>query len=375
MQEKEYAALGVAENTHLNQTLNISKDKEKYDTYIKELLADKQVLARVLKYSLDEFMECTIDEIISEMDEPEISTVKVDPGQTNEAKHTVFGKVERTTEEDNVPGEGKLFYDIRFSVYHGKNKMKFLINLEAQKSTKSSKLGYELDNRIIFYLCRMVSAQKEVEFTGSNYDDIKHVRSIWICMDSNEDEDSINQINLEQKALYGKDINLNNLDKVVGVIIRIRKNENAEESKNILIAMLEELVQKKELSEKKKNLVEKYGFVMTEETERRVRTMCNWSDVVFDDAMIQGLQAGMEQGRQQGMQQGLQEGMQQGLQEGMQQALQRSILDFLVDIGEVSESLQEKVKTIKDLEVLGLLNKKAARAISLEEFAKCLEEV
>lgn len=216
-----------------------------------------------------------------------------------------------------------------------------------------------MDNRIIFYLCRMVSAQKEVEFTGSNYDDIKHVRSIWICMDSNEDEDSINQINLEQKALYGKDINLNNLDKVVGVIIRIRKNENAEESKNILIAMLEELVQKKELSEKKKNLVEKYGFVMTEETERRVRTMCNWSDVVFDDAMIQGLQAGMEQGRQQGMQQGL----------------QRSILDFLVDIGEVSESLQEKVKTIKDLEVLGLLNKKAARAVSLEEFEKILEEV
>ena len=104
MQEKEYAALRVAENTHLNQTLNISKDKEKYDTYIKELLADKQVLARVLKYSLDEFMECTIDEIISEMDEPEISTVKVAPGQTNEAKHTVFGKVERTTEEDNVPG-------------------------------------------------------------------------------------------------------------------------------------------------------------------------------------------------------------------------------------------------------------------------------
>ncbi len=371
MQEKEYTAINVAEHTHLSQTLRISKDKEKYDTYVKELLADKQVLARVLKYSLDEFMECAIDEIISEMDEPEISTVKVNPGQTNESKQTACGKVEKTSEEDSVPGEGKLFYDIRFSVYHGKNKMKFLINLEAQKSTKSSKLGYELDNRIIFYLCRMVSAQKEVEFTGSNYDDIKHVRSIWICMDSSEEEDSINQIYLEQKALYGKNIKLNNLDKVVGVIIRIRKNENAEESKNILIAMLEELVRKKELREKKKNLVEKYGLVMTDETERRVGTMCNWSDVVFDDAMIKGLQDGMEKG----LQQGLEKGMQQGLEQGLQQGLQKSILDFLADIGPISQSLQEKINVIKDLEVLSLLNKKAARVSSIIEFEEMIEEV
>ena len=110
------------------------------------------------------------------MDEPVISGVRVEPGQTN------FSKVEKRSEEDNVPGEGKIFYDIRFSVFRGEEQIKFLINIEAQKSSDENKLGYQLDNRIIYYLSRMVSAQKEVEFVKSNYNDLKHVRSIWICI-------------------------------------------------------------------------------------------------------------------------------------------------------------------------------------------------
>ena len=53
----------------------------------------------------------------------------------------------------------------------------------------------------------MISAQKEVEFVNSNYDDLKAVRSIWICMDSADDEDSINRIRLTQENLYGKEPN------------------------------------------------------------------------------------------------------------------------------------------------------------------------
>ena len=88
----------------------------------------------------------------------------------------------------------------------------------------------------------MISAQKEVEFVNSNYDDLKAVRSIWICMDSADDEDSINRIRLTQENLYGKEPNFDSLDKVQGVIIRLRTNENTQTSKNKLIAMLEELL-------------------------------------------------------------------------------------------------------------------------------------
>ena len=136
--------------THLSQTIDITNDNARYDTSVKEMLADKQVLARILKYSLQEFQDDEIEDIMRNMDMPVVSQVRMEPGQTN------LNKVETTSEEDSVPGEGKVFYDIRFSVFRGTEQIKILINLEAQKTTKESKLGYQLDNRIIYYLGRMI---------------------------------------------------------------------------------------------------------------------------------------------------------------------------------------------------------------------------
>ena len=48
----------------------------KYDASVKEVLADKQILARILKYTLDEFADSEIEEIIREMDEPQVSKIR-----------------------------------------------------------------------------------------------------------------------------------------------------------------------------------------------------------------------------------------------------------------------------------------------------------
>ena len=141
---------------------------------------------------------------------------------------------------------------------------------------------YHLDNRIIYYLGRMISSQKEVEFTKSDYDKLKAVRSIWICMDAGDDEDSIIRMNLIQENIFGSGMNLPNIDKVQGVIIRLRTNENSEESKNILIAMLEELLRKEAADVKKRRLSEEYGIEMTRDTEKKVNVMCNLSEVVLE---------------------------------------------------------------------------------------------
>lgn len=246
--------------TNLSKAIDITNDTARYDESVKELLADKHVLARILKYSVEEFAELSLDEIIKSISEPDIAGIRVEPGMTN------LGKVEKQSEEDFVPGEGKNIYDIRFVAYLGTEMIKFLINVEAQKSTKHYDLGYHLDNRIIFYLSRMISAQKEIEFFNSDYDNIKAVRSIWICMDSNADEDSINRIRFVQ--------------------------ENVESSKNYLIAMLEELLKKGDKEKKKKNLSSNFGLIMTEETIRRIDHMCNLSDLIVE----QGIEQGIEQG-------------------------------------------------------------------------------
>ena len=51
-------------------------------------------------------------------------------------------------------------------------------------------------------------------------------------------------------------------------------------SQNVLIAMLEELVSRKDVSEKKRILADEYGMTMTAELERRLQIMCNWSESI-----------------------------------------------------------------------------------------------
>ena len=288
----------IVMETSISDTIELNSYTAKYDASVKEMLADKQILARILKYSLDDFANEELSDIINYMDEPEVSQRRVEPGFSNHQEFDLYNKIMKTSEEDQVIGEGKIYYDIRFSIYRGHERIKILINIEAQKSTNPSKLGYHLDNRIIFYLGRMVSAQKEVEFHNSEYDDLKAVRSIWICMDSADDEDSINRMRLVQENVYGKEAKLDNLDKVQGVIIRLRANENAQTSKNELIAMLEELLKCDSAESKKRKLEEEYNIVMDVETERRVNTMCNLSEVVLERGEANGEARGTQRERE-----------------------------------------------------------------------------
>ena len=125
----------------------------------------------------------------------------------------------------------------------------------------------------------MISSQKNVEFINSSYDDLKPVYSIWICMDTGKEEDSIIKLGLEANMIYGESIWKPDLSLINGAIIRIRENADAEVSKNKLIAMLELLFSQTPRETKKKKLEEDYDFVMSTEMEGCVDDMCNISDL------------------------------------------------------------------------------------------------
>lgn len=164
-------------------------------------------------------------------------------------------------------------------MYHKEKTIKFLINIEAQKSTKVSKLKYHIENRITYYISRMISSQKNVEFINSSYDDLKPVYSIWICMDTGKEEDSIIKLGMGADVIYGESRWKPDFSLINGAIIRIRENEDAEVSKNKLIAMLELLFSQTPKEIKKKKLEEDYNFVMSAEMEGCVSDMCNISDL------------------------------------------------------------------------------------------------
>lgn len=270
--------------TNLAQTIYAANySGAAYDTNVKYLLSDKQILSRILKYTVEEFQEMEIEDIIGCIgNDIEVGTRPVDAGLSN------LGRVGETVTEDNVPGEGAIFYDIRFTAYIREAEIKILVNIEAQKSSDRKKLGYHLENRIVFYLARMISAQKQTEFFHSDFDNLKKVRSIWIYMDNNETEDSIEEIGLDRKTVFGNKKNSYHTDLMKGIIVNIRNGihhnfgEDIKKSENVLIAMLKELVSEKSAAEKKRILADEYGMIMTAEIEGRIQVMCNWSESVAE---------------------------------------------------------------------------------------------
>lgn len=73
-----------------------------------------------------------------------------------------------------------------------------IVDVEAQKKDPSE---YRILNRAVFYVGRLLSSEKERDFTGSDYDAIKSVYSIWICM--NKKENSITRFRFAGEDLVG----------------------------------------------------------------------------------------------------------------------------------------------------------------------------
>ena len=76
----------MKENTFIADAVEIAKDNAEYDGPLKNILADKSILAWIASCSVKELRGYPIDVIKSCIEgEPEISKVTVAPGQTNEA--------------------------------------------------------------------------------------------------------------------------------------------------------------------------------------------------------------------------------------------------------------------------------------------------
>lgn len=274
--------------THLAQTMTkLDVDKAMRDDYAKCILADPQILANIVKVIVPEFREYSIKDIMPCIGETIVSLT---------VPERLCIKIESDGTEDIDIENGKIIYDIRFPLYYNNRTIKILVNVEAQKSISYSTLGYHIEARMVYYMARLVSSQKNVEFIKSNYDDIKDVYSIWICMDTEADEDSIIELGLQPRVIYGKTSWLPQRNIMNGAVIRIRSRADIEESKNKLIALLEVLFSNR-LKRDKMNQLEEYGLEMTTELEGCVNDMCNISDLLVEESEERGVERGEKKAR------------------------------------------------------------------------------
>ena len=127
-------------------------------------------------------------------------------------------------------------FDIIFYVRMKDGLTQIIINVEAQKEEPRK---YKIVNRAIFYICRIVSSQKGRDFVNSEYDDMKRVYSIWICM--NMKEHSLSHIHLEEEQIIGSHKWKGDLDLLNIIIIGIAKNLPEKEEKYELHRLLSAL--------------------------------------------------------------------------------------------------------------------------------------
>ena len=128
----------------------------------------------------------------------------------------------------------------------------------------------------------MISSQKGREFVNSNYNDIKRVYSIWICM--NMSQNCMNYIHFTQESVVGTyqwkgDIDLANIV-LIGLAEDLPEKEERYELHRLLGALLSA---KLNVDEKFDIIGNEFDIPLESNIRKDVNDMCNLSQGIVDD--------------------------------------------------------------------------------------------
>ena len=352
----------------MDTKINIRADDYKelamqYDEQAKKILSYKSILAFILSKTVNELKEMPAKEIEKLIeDDIYISKIPVDPGQTNKKSGERITGMNTENAETN---EGLIRYDILFKVKTSKEMKEsyaIIINIEMQKEEPRK---YNLINRAIYYICRLISSQKQREFIKMNFDDITKVYSIWIV--ANMKSDSVNRIHLTQDTLYGKfkwncDSDLINIV-IVGITGQslitnntitqdnIQKQDNGTSQDNVKnqkrtifnnreISPNNEKIQeniKEQDTIKSKELCRMLNTLFSNELGKKERLIKleNEFDISIDNDLKEEVeemcnlgQGILERGEARGRQEGIREGRREGRQKGRQEAREEMAIEM-----------------------------------------------
>ena len=267
-------------NSDLTHAVTATSKDAQYDASAKRLLGQKSILAHILEKTVEEFKGMNPFDIIPQIEgDPFISTVPIEPGLTNAVFKNNGQRIIGFNSENQELYEGLARFDIIFYVRMKDGLSQIIINVEAQKNDPSE---YHILNRTIFYVSRMISSQKERDFRHSNYNDIKQVYSIWVCM--NMPENSLNHIHLTNDPLIGSYDWKGNLNLINIVMIGLAKELPEHDEIYTLHRLLHALLSKELTVHEKINIFENEYHIPVEETMRKdVDIMCNLSQGIREE--------------------------------------------------------------------------------------------
>ena len=325
-------------HTEVHNAVMAADQGTQYDESAKRLLGQKSILAQILVRTVDEFkgMNPRYVETLIE-GEPYISRIPLEPGLTNpEAMRAKSGqRITGLNTENQEHAEGLVRFDIVFYVRMKDGLSQIIINVEAQKDEPQR---YGILNRAVFYVSRLISSQKERDFENTEYDDIKRVYSIWVCM--NMGENSLSHIHLVKDDLVGYHdwrgkLNLFNIV-MIGLAKKLPKQGEQYELHRLLGALFAEGLT---AGERLNIIKEEYDIPIEQTIEQEVDVMCNLSQGIKEA----GIAEGREEGRVEGREEGREEGRVEGRSEGRAEEIIETGYEFGLSEQDILERLQKKL--------------------------------
>ena len=133
----------------------------------------------------------------------------------------------------------------------------------------------------------MISSQKERDFSNSNYNDIKRVYSIWVCM--NMPENSLEHIHLVKDSIVNSHEWKGKMDLVNIVMIGLAEELPEYEEKYELHRLLGALLsQDLTVNEKLDIIGNEYAIPMEKDFREDVSIMCNLSQKIKETGIEMG---------------------------------------------------------------------------------------
>ena len=251
-----------------------------YDEACKQVLANKIILAWILKACVREYNDYSVEEIADKYieGEPEVSKTAVHVDETAEF-------ITGMNTESATMKEGTVTFDIKFRAIlpETEEAVDMIINVEAQNDFYP---GYPIVKRGVYYASRMISSQYGTVFTDSEYQKIKKVYSIWICPSPPEyRKNTIMSYHMTEEAIRGSVTEkAANYDLITVVMVCLGGKDK--ENYDGLLKMLDVLLSEEtEPADKKRTLQEEFGIAMTKKLEGDVMRMCNLSKGVYERAV------------------------------------------------------------------------------------------
>ncbi|MBQ7890376.1 MAG: hypothetical protein IJ356_11505 [Erysipelotrichaceae bacterium] len=253
-----------------------------YDALCKRVLCQKWVLARLLKTYLEEYEDCTLNEIIQLIQDPQLDVCDD------------FDFIETRNTEDNTGGYGRIYFDVLLyaRLPNSNQKIGMIINLEAQSYEPS----YPILKRGIYYLSRLIAAQKGKSpgFRKSEYGELKKVVGIWIYNQGVKKQGMVNVYEITEE-IKGKEIHLGKEDYDLMKLVILSPKEETD-GKDEMMDIVSLLFGNKGVLAKDTlfRLEKEYGIVMTREESEDIEKMCNWSVYKYQQGYEDGCKATYE---------------------------------------------------------------------------------